>query len=218
MYLLLWVGRLLSVWLSCWASVGALGVDLGASKDMNVNRRVGLALVGTKDKPLQANYEEIYRDIASPEQPVISHKKGKMYRDSEGRERWDEVADDVSQTTETAIFYDPVQKICVFYATEFLCGEMPPVRTVGFPLSVTGSWRSISEERRVEGFLCRGYIANLPQGAIVEYWYSEELANCLLWKERSKDEERSFRLFNLLVGEPDSRYFIQPKPPSKSDM
>jgi hypothetical protein len=189
---------------------------------MNINRRVAVSLIGAKDKPLQANYEEICRDMSSPERRVVSHRKGKMYRDSEGRERWDEVAEaqDGSQMLdETILLYDPIRASCFFSGTEFPCGDVPPVRTVGFPSAIVQGrhdWRDLPEQT-VEGFLCKGYRAQLSEGVTVEYWYSEELDNCLMWREKNGSEEKTFRLFKLLVAEPDSSYFRHPRPPSKSD-
>jgi hypothetical protein len=62
----------------------------------------------------------------------------------------------------------------------------------------------------IEGLECQGHRTKEEEFEI-EYWYSSDLRHVMLEVDRSDNEERSFRLFDIRRGEPDAGNFQIPK-------
>jgi hypothetical protein len=62
----------------------------------------------------------------------------------------------------------------------------------------------------IEGLECRGHRTE-GDGFDIEYWYSPALRHVVLEVDRSDNEERVYRLFDIRRGEPDASNFDIPK-------
>ena len=64
----------------------------------------------------------------------------------------------------------------------------------------------------IEGLECRGHrIKEKEEQFEIDHWYSPDLQHVVLEVDRSDNEERIFRLFDIRRGEPDARNFQIPK-------
>jgi hypothetical protein len=172
-------------------------------------------------KPFQAEFEQTRKIKSKDNRTVIEQLKGRIYRDSKGRERIDEF----TQDEHTVRVYDPPRKseFMLDIGSKTILYQVPlpsdgfrayvwnvNKTAIAFPLRPSQPVPALGR-KDIEGMRCAGYEIQKPGEYTVQYWISDDLNQLFLVQIVSEEEEITWRLFNLEVTEPDVSYFDIPR-------
>jgi hypothetical protein len=165
---------------------------------------------GIKDRPFQADYEQVTTKKTSNDNTSRHVKQGAIYRATNGRSRREEYAGGGTEKKPgTIIIHNPAKQ-----EGYLLDVESKTFFTMPTPASESQdelpTFKGEDAGRKViEGLMCRGYRMK-QQSEEIEYWVAEDLLEVVLAKSVSKDEESTLRLFNIRRIEPDGKLFSVP--------
>jgi hypothetical protein len=142
-------------------------------------------------------------------------RSGRLVRDSAGRTREEiKVESDAGALAVMVIISDPV--LPAIWVLDLLTktGTRDNVSGFGEPIVDFAGDSDPSAQslgtKLIEGLECLGHRTREEEFEI-DYWYSPDLQHVVLEVDRSDNEERTFRLFDIRRGEPDARNFQIPK-------
>ncbi|HLG14569.1 MAG TPA: hypothetical protein VJH03_08720 [Blastocatellia bacterium] len=164
-----------------------------------------------KSHPFEARYQ--FRLSSNGAERFL--RSGRLVRDSEGRTREEiKLESDAGTFASMVIINDPVLPAVWFLDLQSktgtggnLLGFNEPV--IDFTEDSDPSVQSLGI-KLIEGLKCEGHRTK-EEGFEIDYWYSPDLRHVVLEVDRSDNEERVFRLFDIRRGEPDARNFQIPK-------
>lgn len=170
-----------------------------------------------KDRPFQAEFEQLTVMKLPGAASQRFRVRGTVYRDSNNRRRQDMQLDiGPGQTLDLAYIHDPVGHVVyvldvanrVATSERLKNGARPGNDLFGSRSESPHDRKSKGEPaRQIEGLLCRRYKTIQTDGATVESWFSDELMEVVVEKLVSNTRERTTRLFNIQRVEPDSSLF-----------
>lgn len=181
----------------------------------------GIPTIGKPlEKCFQAKFEHARKTKSANGQTVLEQHTGTICRDSQGRER----IDDYTQDGHVVRVFDPIRK------TEFMLDA--EAKTVLFQVSLSSdgfrayTW-SVNKSaialttsppqsepdldwKEIEGVQCAGYQIQKQDDYTVQYWISCDLNQIFLVNIVSREEETTWRLFDLRYVEPELSVFNIP--------
>jgi hypothetical protein len=172
----------------------------------------------TKGKPFQAQFEQVVSQKQSDGRTARRTMTGTISRDAEGRRREESrvevmpglvanIAQIHNPTNNTYCVLDLESKTASRLV--FPSGSKSLEGVLIFSDSPHPSNREDLGQQQVEGLPCRG--TRLRSGdSVIEYWHWDDLGEVLSEKRVSKDEESTWRLFNIRRVEPDRTLFTVP--------
>jgi hypothetical protein len=178
-------------------------------------------------RPFRAEYEEVHSRPATGE--VLRHR-GMIYRDSAGRVRQEHFLEHAADKAE------PAPKVVSIADSTELVVHFSDSRTketakldLGRALRNEGATRAdamcpvptdsqsqceptreLLGPRIIAGFVCHG-IRRTMGLETSEHWLSEDLAMLLFEEVRSPDCQITYRVFNIVLGEPQPGLFVAPE-------
>lgn len=168
----------------------------------------------------QAEYQQTRKTRHKGGQGDVEKLTGRIFRDSLGRERIEQVAED----EHIVRVYDPTRK------TEFMLDVLAELvlyqvqlpgegfranifgiskSSIAIPVSFSNSMPELGW-KEIEGLRCAGYKIQKPGDYTLQYWLSPDLEQLLLVNIMNEEEEFTWQLFNLKYIEPDMSYFDLP--------
>lgn len=173
-----------------------------------------------RGRPFQARYEQICRKTTPDGQVLQEMIVGAVFRDKDGRLRKElRLPVAPGEVITLTLLADPLKESLYILDTQsrtFLRESFPAIPGDTKHESGFAEEKDFSEAddehlgvRELEGLLCHGRRGQVS-GALVEFWYSDDLMEVLLEKRTDQHEENTLRLFEISRVEPDSALFSIP--------
>jgi len=181
--------------------------------------------LGIKGRPYKANYEDRLLKHHPDGKTSGDVQTGLVCRSKDGRERREFV---FSGQDGEILLFDPNTSEIVTLQLAAKSASRLRLCTDGGPAAVILPWRckvagpsgellptespgtKYLGQREIEGITCRGFSKQDNSGMITEYWYSDELGGAVLVTSVGNQEEGTWKLTNIQLGEPDSQLFVVP--------